>query len=480
MANAGALALARPTGGAVVPTVLGSRDNIRIPVGGKIRAGIKVLTKAAAKDRQVVDIYERGVREGLSFDAIARAIAEVAPDIKTALVPKNVPYFTVRPCDFPNPLMASEILAQYGEDRGEGLKLYRFPVIFPADQWQAVMPHQLQVWTASERRYWSEYSDDGKERRCMCYAPVSPGTRIFGGRKHTLRPDNNGICDPEKCPEYQRKHCNLAGRFIFYIPGIRSLAAIELATNSFYSMSAAIEKFETISFMRGGRLSGFLDAKKTPFYLTKVQKEVPHIDENGQAVRVKQWLIELEAPVDVSALIRAADEDEVINAGSAAVRAFGQDDDGVTATAEMPDDRQMPATMPSSPGGGRTIETTYSVATDFDADEDVDRPAASAPPVMSAPPSPATRASGTASKPAPTPKTGAAPKAAADDITMEDIGRAVESMKINPFEFQAYADKRYGSGWRVNVNARKRVYQQVEEARSNPAELIALVKAANN
>jgi hypothetical protein len=31
---------------------------------------------------------------------------------------------------------------------------------------------------------------------------------------------------------------------------------------------------------------------------------VPHIDEAGRAVRVKQWIVELEAPVDVSALLR--------------------------------------------------------------------------------------------------------------------------------------------------------------------------------
>ena len=69
-------------------------------------------------------------------------------------------------------------------------------------------------------------------------------------------------------------------------------------------MNAAIQKFQTIGFMRGGRISGFLDGKHTPFYITKRLVEVPRIDEEGRAVRTSQWLIELEAPVDVAALLR--------------------------------------------------------------------------------------------------------------------------------------------------------------------------------
>ena len=119
-----------------------------------------------------------------------------------------------------------------------------------------------------------------------------------------------GLCDPELCREYQNRQCNLSGRFIFFIPGIKSIGAFELHTNSFYAMNAAIQKFETIAFMRGGRISGFLDGKRTSFFITKKLKEVPHIDETGRAVRVAHWIIELEAPIDVTALLRANEEDE--------------------------------------------------------------------------------------------------------------------------------------------------------------------------
>ena len=119
----------------------------------------------------------------------------------------------------------------------------------------------------------------------MTHAPVPVDDtgrrtiRLFGGRKTMPRDDNGGLCEPESCREYQERKCNLTGRFIFFIPGIQSISAFELPTNSFYAMNAAIQKFQTIGFMRGGRISGFLDGRHTPFYLTKPLIEVPHIDE---------------------------------------------------------------------------------------------------------------------------------------------------------------------------------------------------------
>jgi hypothetical protein len=40
--------------------------------------------------------------------------------------------------------------------------------------------------------------------------------------------------------------------------------------------------------------------------------EVSHIDQQGRAVRVPQWIIDLEAPVDVSALLRDREDDEAV------------------------------------------------------------------------------------------------------------------------------------------------------------------------
>jgi hypothetical protein len=78
-----------------LPTLLGLGP-VCIPAGGKIRAGIKVLTKKAAEHPAAKEIYERGVAANHSFEAIEHAIAEAVPELKTPLIPKNVPWFTVR------------------------------------------------------------------------------------------------------------------------------------------------------------------------------------------------------------------------------------------------------------------------------------------------------------------------------------------------------------------------------------------------
>ena len=62
-----------------MPTLLG-RTAPRIAVAGRIRAGIKVLTRRAADSERVRANYETGVEQGKSFDSIEREIAEFVPD----------------------------------------------------------------------------------------------------------------------------------------------------------------------------------------------------------------------------------------------------------------------------------------------------------------------------------------------------------------------------------------------------------------
>lgn len=321
----------------------------RLPTAGRIRAGIKVLTKRAAAEPRAREIYERGLSEGQSFDRIEQQLAEALPQLKHPLVPRNVPWFTVRTQDFANPELAHQLVAAYGEDRGEGRQLYRFPVVFPSDHWSTVMPHELAAWGANDKRYWSVYSADGRVRHCMRHAPVPVDAqgrrtvRLFGGRKVVPREDNAGVCEPEVCPEYQRRECNLSGRFVFFIPGLRSLSAFELHTNSFYAMNAAIRTFETVAFLRGGRISGFLDRERTPFYLSKKRMEVSHIDDAGRAVRVPQWIIDLEAPVDVTVLLRSQDDEAVLADAHAAHAAL-------EGAAPRADDGAVEADGPGSAG----------------------------------------------------------------------------------------------------------------------------------
>ena len=441
-------------------TVLG-QGAVRIPTAGKIRAGIKVLTKTAANNPKAKDIYERGVKANQPFEEIEREIAEAVPELKHPLTPKNVPWFTVRPSDFPNPEIAREIMQAYGEDRGDGAKrLYRFPVVWPADMWQAVMPHELVAWGANERKFWSEYSPDGQVRYCKCHAPVPKdptgkrAIRIFGGRKTTLRSENGGLCNPEVCAEYQNRQCNLSGRFIFYIPGIKSIDAFELGTNSFYAMNAAIQKFQAIAFVRGGRISGFLDGRQTPFYITKRLMEVPHIDAEGRAVRVRQWIIELVAPVDVSALLRAQDDDE------GAVESAGRAVQVLEGNAYAAHGRQAKSDS-AVKAGGRVFDHQP---------RDEPRSAGFAE-------GKASEAGGSESRqPAQQPQ--ATQRTSQEDgPSVEDVLASAQTLGIDRDRFDKYSVKKWGVGWKGNANGRRVVMREVETHRHDPAALSKKVDA---
>ena len=436
-----------------LPTILG-QGAPRIPTGGKIRAGIQVLTKESAGNPTAKAIYDRGVAAKLAFEDIAREITKAVPELVRPLIAKNVPWFTVRPGDFPNPAIAQEIIDAYGEDRGDGEKrLYRFPVVFPADLWQYVMPHELVVWGASGRKFWSEYSPDGRTRYCKCFAPVpmdpsgKRAIRTFGGRKKTLRTENDGVCVPENCKEYQDRQCNLSGGFIFFIPGIKSLDAFELHTNSFYAMNNAIQKFENLAFIRGGRLAGFLDNKNTPFFITKKLTDVSRINEEGRAVRSKHWLIDLDAPIDVTALFRGNEDDDdtlLLHAGEAA--------------------NLLEGSQEVIEGVSMNIGTFHSTANKVPERETLKTAAAK---------------NDTSRKQEPVPFDTSNGQAAAgpsyDDIVTVARGFGVEETK-----YEEYAAKRWGAGWKINLGGRKRALEELETFRDNPGDLLTKIDAELN
>lgn len=82
--------------------------------------------------------YYEGLVDNATFEEIEQKITTAFPEVKSPLVPNNVARFTERPDDFPNPAIAEHILYAYGEDRGDCIRrLYRFPVMLPADRWHA-------------------------------------------------------------------------------------------------------------------------------------------------------------------------------------------------------------------------------------------------------------------------------------------------------------------------------------------------------
>ena len=177
-------------GSIAAPSLLG-QGPARIPTGGKIRAGIKVLTTRKAAEQPLAQaIYDQGVAAGQSFEQIERAIAEALPDLKTPLVPRNVQWFTVRAAGLRrtrrSPGRSSTPMARTA---ARARRLYRFPVVFPTDHWQTVMPHELATWGVHDKRFWSRVFGRRTGRHCMTHAPVPVDEtgrrtiRLFGGRR---------------------------------------------------------------------------------------------------------------------------------------------------------------------------------------------------------------------------------------------------------------------------------------------------------
>ena len=426
-------------------TVLGQRIQ-RIPTAGKIHAGIQILTPAAAKHPDIVTIYEQGVAQNISFQKISHRILEQFPQITKPLMPKNVPWFTVRPEDFPNRDIPGQLMHLYGEDRGEGRRLYRFPVIFPTNTWQLIVPHELATWSANEKRYWSEYSADGRTRHCMMFAPAKVETgskriiRTFGGRAKQLRADNHGICDPECCPQFQARQCNLSGRFVFYIPGVQSIDAFELATNSIYAMSRAIERLATVANMREGKISGYLDSNRSTFYITKMLREVSRIGDDGRPVKTAHWIIELQAPIDVAMLLANQNDGEALRmtdssltpSNGAGPVELGQARDVGVEQVELPDSSvQISATGDDNCAGARNtgISTTCM---------------------------------------------------GEGNIEPADLGAMwmlLGEMGIARSDFESYAAKKWGSGWHINPRGRVRVYEELRRHASHPGGLKDQIEA---
>lgn len=296
-----------PLGAAPVRSIVEERAP-RAPVIGRIRPGIKVLTSAARQNEHAVRLYEQLVAAGESFEKIGDEI-ERRCKIRNALAPRNVPYFTCRRSDFTNPDVADEILRLYGEDRGDGLKLYRFPVVFAFNDWMGNIPNEMATWGTTGRKFFSEYGVDGT-RFCKQYAQPARDARAqraqrnFGPRSIILRQDDvipDGVCNPQMCPQYQARQCNLSARFIFAIPEIRGLGLVELPTNSIYVLQKAYSAMQTVALARG-RLTG------TRFWISKREFEITRINEQGEPVRQMQMLTVLDADIDISALLDGAED----------------------------------------------------------------------------------------------------------------------------------------------------------------------------
>lgn len=266
----------------------------KLPIAGKIRPGIMVLTKAAAeKIPNARKIYADGVAAGLSFEKIEQLLKQSAgSEIKKPLTPKNCDYFRCNQIDFIAPGAAAAILEKYGEDRGHGKLLYSFPVVFPLDTIQHVFRQQFEAWNSRALQFWSEPDTQGN-LQCMHRPEIKADQsrrKRFGGRPVEVV----GLCDPNQCDTFGKGACSHHATLCFYVPGCPGVGLIEL---SFTSIYAAMGIQQTLEMVRGGlgRIKGVLNGDPI-FRISKRNENVSRIDwETGKAERSQQWIIRLEA-----------------------------------------------------------------------------------------------------------------------------------------------------------------------------------------
>lgn len=276
----------------------------RLPVAGKIRPGVKILTAAAKRIPGADTIYKEGVEAGATFEAIEAALRKLPGAPQYPTTPRNSPYFRVNQADFLQPGAAKTLLDLYGEDRGEGVQLYQFPVVFPSDDLDVIFQEQFEAWRASELLHWSEPGPDGLQ--CMQrQAPVIERARRhrWGGRDVAAV----GPCDPNACDLFGSGQCKHNGTLYFWVPGLLGAGLIELAFTSVY---ASLGIAEIIEMVRAGlgRVRGTWDSKPI-FRISKTKESVSSVDwSTGKVGRQDQYIIRLEAALDMVAILSHAEQ----------------------------------------------------------------------------------------------------------------------------------------------------------------------------
>lgn len=274
----------------------------RMPVAGKIRPGIKVLTRKAEGIPGAVDTYRRGVAAGASFDDIERALKQLANCPPYPLTPRNAPYFRVVQSDFSTPNAAAEIIARYGEGRDGDAEpqLYSFPLVFPSDDIDLIFRENFEAWKASELVHWSEPDPQTGTLQCMRRVEFDANAkrRQWGGRPT----EAVGPCNPNACDLFGAGHCKHVGSLYFWVPGITGVGLIELTFTSIYASLDVAEKLELVRAGLG-HVKGTHNGRPI-FRISKVRDNVSRIDwETGKAQRTEQWIIRLEADLDMVAVL---------------------------------------------------------------------------------------------------------------------------------------------------------------------------------
>lgn len=285
-----------------------SNSDQQARLGGKIRAGIKVLTNKAKSNAKAVAIYDDGVNKRLKFSEIEKRIKDET-GLENAMYPRNTPYFNVASSDFGMPEIAQLIVDTYGEVRehDEQKQLYRFPVVFHSDDLNAVYPNQFKR-HGHEPHYESHYGEDGV-RYCRYLPEVSneqaAAMRVRRIKKLPRREKViRGTCDPATCNEFLQGQCKFRGRLLFYIPGIPSTGLIGMETSSEYAAEGIWADLERIRDALG-TIPRYNPKKpgEPIFWITKFLEPRTYFDANGEKKNGFQWVPKLQADIDIGAVL---------------------------------------------------------------------------------------------------------------------------------------------------------------------------------
>jgi hypothetical protein len=170
--------------------------------------------------------------------------------------------------------------------------------------------------------------------------------------------------------------------------------------------------------------------------VTKKLHEVSMIADDGRANRVQQWLIEIEAPVDVTRLLRVEADDDRLAEGERAAAIL-------TGSATPAGDGTVDGTEITSASG--SVQTRAS-----DVSGNGHGEAAPERNPLEASPVPSIGASKTA------------PEKCPGEDALGHLFASIDSLGIPRDTFERYAKKKYGAGWNVNASGIKRVLAEVE------------------
>ena len=267
----------------------------RLPVSGKIRPGIKVLTAKVAAMPGATKVYDEGMSIGASFDDIEKTLkAKIKNCPESPLIPRNAPYFRVSDDDFATPGAAAAIMKRYAAADGF---LYEFPIIFPSDDIDLIFRRSFEAWRASELSFWSEVNPSTGELDCMRRQAIKP-TQGPNRRKYFWggRPiERVGPCDPNTCEIFGIGHCKHHCTLYFYVPGCPGVGVIELDFTSAYAYAGIME---ILTFVKTGlgHIKGTHNSQPI-FWISQLKEDVSRVDyDKGKAERSEQWIIKIEAP----------------------------------------------------------------------------------------------------------------------------------------------------------------------------------------